>query len=29
MIGINGHTVRGLPHKELQDVLRKYNRLTK
>lgn len=29
MTGINGHTVMGLPHKELQDVLRKYNRLTK
>jgi L-aminopeptidase/D-esterase-like protein len=29
MTGINGHTVMALPHKELQDVLRKYNRLTK
>jgi L-aminopeptidase/D-esterase-like protein len=29
MTGVNGHTVMGLPHKELQDVLRKYNRLTK
>jgi L-aminopeptidase/D-esterase-like protein len=29
MTGIDGHTVMGLPHKELQDVLRKYNRLTK
>ena len=29
MTGINGHTVMALPHKDLQDVLRKYNRLTK
>ncbi len=27
MTGINDFTVRAIPHKELQDVLRKYNRL--
>jgi len=27
MTGINNHTVNAIPHQELQDVLRKYNRL--
>jgi D-aminopeptidase len=27
MTGVDGHTVYGLPHDRLQDVLRKYNRL--
>ena len=27
MTGINDHTVNAIPHKELQEVLRKYNRL--
>jgi L-aminopeptidase/D-esterase-like protein len=27
MTGINGHTVHAIPHQELQEVLRKYNRL--
>ena len=29
MTGINGHSVPALPHDKLQEVLRKYNRLTK
>ncbi len=29
MTGINGHTVVGLPHDRLREVLKKYNRLTK
>jgi L-aminopeptidase/D-esterase-like protein len=29
MTGINGHTVVALPHDQLRDVLRKYNRLVK
>jgi len=29
MTGANGHTVLGLPHDQLREVLRKYNRLTK
>jgi L-aminopeptidase/D-esterase-like protein len=28
MTGINGHTVEGLPHDRLREVLKKYNRLT-
>jgi L-aminopeptidase/D-esterase-like protein len=28
MTGINGHTVQGLPHEALRDILRKYHRLT-
>jgi len=27
MTGINGHTVEALPHSQLQDILKKYNRL--
>ena len=27
MTGIDGHTVYGIPHDRLRDVLRKYNRL--
>ena len=27
MTGVDGHTVIALPHKELQDILKKYNRL--
>jgi L-aminopeptidase/D-esterase-like protein len=27
MTGYQGHTVRALPHDELREVLRKYNRL--
>jgi D-aminopeptidase len=29
MTGIDGHTVYGLPHDQLREVLKKYNRLTK
>jgi L-aminopeptidase/D-esterase-like protein len=28
MTGANGHTVQGLPHEALRDILRKYHRLT-
>ena len=28
MTGANGHTVRALPHAELQRILRKYGRLS-
>jgi D-aminopeptidase len=29
MTGVNGHTVMALPHDQLQEILRKYNRLAK
>ena len=29
MTGIDGHTVVALPHDQLRDVLKKYNRLAK
>jgi D-aminopeptidase len=29
MTGVNGHTVMALPHDQLREVLKKYNRLTK
>ena len=29
MTGVNGHTVRALPHDQLREILKKYNRLAK